>query len=408
MCRLPRRPAVSTTVRWPALTPLKRKGNQHFTVDHSYSAVLKQKCVNLWKLIPQGGWSQMDPQRSSLLLGWQTPPTTAATQLGEDDLRDALCSKPKTWNLIFLLSSQRLTVSGRLSSCGRVHSSVPPPVSLAPTRLHSLHLPPAPWTLKTSSPPDPSQWAQTARQQLEELQPSSHRRSVPVIHQCPCKPRLCRFPAVPIGWLKIHLRNHVTLWLHPTAIKQCREDSTSVSSWHHEVNSGNFVGLKTRWLCNRVEQAQLGVKGFVGNPYVNMEQKLGLKKKKEKPEDVPFFCFLSLKTRWRRISARGRMKPGGSCPNGPISWCCSCSTSCFSVVYYWDSSNEVLSCIQDLNADRCPDGLRRHFRNIWFPLQSTGSESNLETSAQLLFPEVAFVKSQKSFCKEDIEMMRFI
>lgn len=156
MCRLPRRPAVSTTVRWPALTPLKRKGNQHFTVDHSYSAVLKQKCVNLWKLIPQGGWSQMDPQRSSLLLGWQTPPTTAATQLGEDDLRDALCSKPKTWNLIFLLSSQRLTVSGRLSSCGRVHSSVPPPVSLAPTRLHSLHLPPAPWTLKTSSPPVPT------------------------------------------------------------------------------------------------------------------------------------------------------------------------------------------------------------------------------------------------------------
>lgn len=64
-----RRPAVSTTVRWPALTPLKRKGNQHFTVDHSYSAVLKPKCVNLGKLIPQGGWSQMDPQRSSLLLG---------------------------------------------------------------------------------------------------------------------------------------------------------------------------------------------------------------------------------------------------------------------------------------------------------------------------------------------------
>lgn len=85
-----------------------------------------------------------------------------------------------------------------------------------------------------------------------------------------------------------------------------------MSSRHHEVNSGNFVGLKTRWLCNRAEQAQLGVKGFVGNRYVNMEQKLGLKKKEEKPEDVPFFGVLSLKT-------RGRVKPGGSCPNGPIS-----------------------------------------------------------------------------------------
>lgn len=191
-----------------------------------------------------------------------------------------------------------------------------------------------------------------------------------------------------------------------TAIKQCREDSTSVSSWHHEVNPGKLVkGLKTRWLCNQAEQAQLGVKGIVGNPYVNIEQKLGLKRK---AEDVPFFGFLSLKTRWRVL---GSWK-------GETSGLLSKRTNQLMLLmkflflsgycYYWDSSNEVLSCIQDLNTDRCPDGLWRHFRNIWIPLQWTGSESNSETSAELLFPEVAFVKSQKSFCKEDIEIMRFI
>lgn len=50
MCLLSCRPAVSATVRWPALTPLKRKGNKTFCTGHELKHNRDASCWCVWSL----------------------------------------------------------------------------------------------------------------------------------------------------------------------------------------------------------------------------------------------------------------------------------------------------------------------------------------------------------------------
>ena len=50
VCLLSCRPAVSATVRWPALTPLKRKGNQIYWTRHELKHNRDMSCWRVWSV----------------------------------------------------------------------------------------------------------------------------------------------------------------------------------------------------------------------------------------------------------------------------------------------------------------------------------------------------------------------
>lgn len=199
------RPAVSAAVRWPVLTPLKRKGKSHLKllnlclcwrlgfyhpnffwlnsalISPFFNTFILKSCpclqttllcsgsreqveespgrwmfvlairthLNIWTVCFSGGVDSDGPPKKLFVAGVTDPAHRSSYTIRwvPPETHDPLTSSP-TWNLILVLRPpQCLSVDGEFSSCRRGQPTAPPTVFVSTPFLHPIHVPPAPWTL---------------------------------------------------------------------------------------------------------------------------------------------------------------------------------------------------------------------------------------------------------------------